>query len=132
MAGLGSQSPNQRESLSAVSSITGNSEYVFSTNHALNINATISPAALPSTAVNNQQIVTTSAVALPSGVITQGFVLQALSTNSVSVFAGGVGVTTATGIELPPGSAVSVLINNTNKIYVICASGSPVVTWLGS
>ncbi len=124
-------SPNQREVLYAVSSITGNAEYVTSTNHVLDTDSN-GGGGLPSTAVNNQQTVTTSAVALPSGTITEGFVLQALSTNSVSVFAGGVGVTTSTGIEIPPGAAVSVLVNNTNKIYVICASSSPVVSWLGS
>lgn len=37
MAGVGSQSPNQREGLSAVSSATSNNEYVYSTNHALNV-----------------------------------------------------------------------------------------------
>lgn len=42
MAGLGSQSPNQREGLSAKSSISSNNEYVYSTNHALNTTATIS------------------------------------------------------------------------------------------
>lgn len=130
--GIGSQTPNQREAFAAISSITGNAEYVYSTDHALDVNVTIGPTSLPSTVVNNQQVVTTSAVALPSGTITEGFVLQALSTNSVSIFAGGAGVTTATGIEIPPGAAVSILVNNTNKVYVICASGSPVVTWLGS
>jgi len=37
MAGRGSQSPNQREGLSAISSITGDNEYVYSTDHALNV-----------------------------------------------------------------------------------------------
>lgn len=36
-------SPNHREAISAVSSITGKDEYIYSTNHALNINATITP-----------------------------------------------------------------------------------------
>lgn len=40
MTGLGSQSPNQREGLSAKSSITGNNEYVYSTGHALNVSIT--------------------------------------------------------------------------------------------
>lgn len=44
--GLGSQSPNNREGLSAVSAITGNNEYVYSTNHALHVNATVTPVAL--------------------------------------------------------------------------------------
>lgn len=40
-------SPNQREGLTAVSSITGKNEYVFSTGHALNTTATIAGSALP-------------------------------------------------------------------------------------
>lgn len=44
--GSGSQTPNQREALGAISSITGNAEYVYSTNHALDVNATVSIGAL--------------------------------------------------------------------------------------
>lgn len=87
---------------------------------------------LPTVLINNQQTATTSAVALPSGILTQGVVIEALSTNTVNVFVGGSGVTTSTGIELPPGAAVSILISNTNLIYIRCASSSPVVSWVGS
>lgn len=99
--------------------------------HALLVSVS-SGGGLPTALVNNQQTVTGSAVALPSGTLTTGVVLEALSTNAVSVFVGGSGVTTGTGIELPAGAAVSIPVSNTNKIYVICASGSPVVTWIGS
>jgi|SRR5882762_7233099 len=92
----------------------------------------VTPAELPVALINNQQTATTSAVALPAGVLDVGVILGGLSTNTVSIFVGGAGVTTATGIELQPGASVSAAINNTNKIYIICASGSPVVTWLGS
>lgn len=87
---------------------------------------------LPTALVNNQQTVTNSAVALPSGALTQGVVLESLSTNTVSIFIGGSGVTTSTGVELAPGGMFGVAVSNTNKIFVICASGSPVLTWLGS
>lgn len=87
---------------------------------------------LPSTLVNGQQTVTTSAVALPSNALTQGVILESLSTNTVSIFIGGSGVTTTSGTELQPGASTSVAVSNLDVIYVICASGSPVITWIGS
>lgn len=88
--------------------------------------------ALPNSIVNGQQTVTASAVALPNKHLTQGVILEALSTNTVSIFVGGSGVTTSTGIEIQPGGAVSAAVNNLDIIYVVCASTSPVITWLGS
>lgn len=93
---------------------------------------TVSPAELPAALVNNQQTVTASAAALPSGTLTQGVILESLSSNTVSVFVGGAGVTTSTGYELQPGASVGIAVNNTDAIYVVCATGSPVVTWIGS
>jgi hypothetical protein len=96
------------------------------------VTAVASAAELPSTIQNGQQTVTTSAVALPTGALTQGVILESLSTNTVSIFIGASGVTTSTGIELLPGASTSVAVNNTNLIYVICASTSPVISWIGS
>lgn len=92
----------------------------------------LTAASLPAAMVNGQQTVTTSAVALPSNVLEVGVILEALSTNTVSIFIGGPGVTTATGTELQPGASTSAAIANMSGLYVICASGSPVITWLGS
>lgn len=39
MTGVGSQSPNHREGLSAVDRVTGDNEYVTSTNRRLDVNA---------------------------------------------------------------------------------------------
>ena len=96
------------------------------------VSATISPGSLPATLVNGQQTVTTSAVALPSGALTQGVVLEALSTNTVSIFVGATGVTTSTGYELQPGASIGIAVDNTNRIFVRCTSTSPVVSWIGS
>src|SRR6202008_942266 len=120
--GIGSQTPNQREAFAAISSITGNAEYVYSTNHALDINATISPASLPSTFKNGQATVGVAAAALPSNSLTVGVIIQALSTNTVSIYIGVTGVTTSTGFELQPGQATSVAVSNTNTIYAISGS----------
>lgn len=92
----------------------------------------VSPAELPSTIINGQQTVTTSPMALSTNALSEGIIIEALSTNTVSVFIGGSGVSTSTGIELQPGASVSAAISNVNKLFVICASGSPVVSWLGS
>lgn len=86
---------------------------------------------LASSIYDNQQTVTNTAAALSSQSLTQGIIIEALSTNTVSVFVGNSGVTTSNGIELPAGASVTLPINNANLIYVICASSSPVVTWIG-
>lgn len=98
----------------------------------VNAIVTIGPTTLPTALVNGQQTVTTSAVALPSGALTEGVIVEALSTNTLSVFVGGTGVTTSTGYELQPGASVGIAVDNASRIYVRCASGSPVVTWVGS
>ncbi len=87
---------------------------------------------LPSTLVNGQQTVTTTAAALPSKTLSQGVILESLSTNTVSIFIGDSSVTTSTGVELQVGAALSAAVSNLDVIYVICASSSPVITWLGS
>ncbi len=59
-----------------------------------------------------------------------GLVLYARAANSVSVFVGALGVTTSTGYELEAGKAVSLDIDDPSKIYVVCASSAPVVSWI--
>lgn len=161
MAGKGSQSPNHREALSAISSITGNNEYVYSTNHALDINVSIAGSpipvigattatvvaivdgsgnqitsfgggSVPSSFKSGQASVGTSAAALTSNVLTVGVIIQALSTNSVSVFIGGASVTTSNGFELQPGQATSIAVTNTNTIYAISGSASQGLCFVGS
>jgi len=101
---------------------------------ALLVGATVTVAAadLPTVVVSGQQTVTTSAAAMPTGARTQCVLLEALSTNTVSIFVGPATVTTSTGIEIQPGGLLSVPISDTSKLYVICASGSPVITYLGA
>jgi hypothetical protein len=89
-------------------------------------------ASLPSTIVYGQQTVTNTATALPNKVLTQGVILESLSTNTVSIFIGDASVTVGTGVELQIGAALSAAISNLDVLYVICASSSPVITWLGS
>lgn len=85
--------------------------------------------------VNGQLTATSTSAALPTNSLTQGVTIEALSTNTVSVFVGNSSVTassTTGGIELPAGAAVTILVNNTNLVYVITASSTGTITFVGS
>lgn len=73
----------------------------------------------------------TSAVQLQAGSIAakNGMLVQALSTNTASVFIGGSGVTTSTGYELVAGQAVPFTASNVNVLYVIGANNTDKVCW---
>lgn len=93
---------------------------------------TANPGALPGTVIAGQKAVTSTVSSLASNALTQGVIIEALSTNTVSVFVGTSSVTATTGIELLPGASTSVAVSNTNLIGVITASGSATVTFIGS
>jgi len=61
--------------------------------------------------------------------MTNGILVQALSTNTASVFIGGTGVTTATGFELQPGQAVPFTAANITSLYVVGSNTSDKVCW---
>lgn len=131
MAGIGSQSPNHQEGLSAVSSITGNNEYVYSTNHALEVNAsvTIETAEVIGTNANcytGQVTVNTTQVQLnaSSHALNNGIVIKALSSNAVNIIVGLTGVTATTGDIIEPGESRGYAVNNTNLLYIISASST--------
>ena len=77
---------------------------------------------------------TTSAVtavqlSASSTVPTNGLIIQALSTNTASVFIGNSGVTTANGFELTAGSSVTISPSNINLVYVIGSNATDKVCW---
>lgn len=86
----------------------------------------------PTTPVNGQATVGTSAAALASNSLTNGVIVQALSTNTVSIFVGVSGVTTSTGFELQPGQATSVAVTNTSSIFAISGSAAQGLCFIGS
>jgi hypothetical protein len=88
-----------------------------------------SPAA---TILSGQQAVTASAVALASNALARGLCVEALSTNTISVFAGPSGVTTSTGIEITPGASYCPAVANSNAIFVIASSTGASITWSGN
>lgn len=81
--------------------------------------------------VTGQQAVLATAAALPSNFLTRGISVEAKSTNTATIFVGGPGVTTATGLELPAGAAVTLQVANSNVVYVIAVATGQTVTWLG-
>jgi len=77
----------------------------------------------------NQQSVTTSAAALGTQATARGICVEALSSNTLSIFIGGSGVTTSSGLELPAGAAWCGPLSNSNLIYVIASATGQTVTW---
>lgn len=73
----------------------------------------------------------TTAVQLDASSIasTNGILVQALSTNTASVFIGGSGVTTSTGFELQAGQAVPFTCNNITNLYVVGSNTTDKVCW---
>lgn len=126
-----------RAGISGQSTITGKQEWLTSTNGNLNVNLSSLPALAAGTnaigtvgttpgAVNvNQKTVNTTAVQLSASATTptNGITVQALSTNSASVFVGGSGVTTSTGFELQAGQSVAFTCV-LNTLYIISVAST--------
>jgi hypothetical protein len=92
----------------------------------------ISALPLPGFVVSGQQAVTASAVALSNVTLTKGICVEALSTNSISVFIGPSTVSTTTGIELPAKASYCVSVSNANQLFVIASTTGASVTWSGN
>lgn len=86
----------------------------------------------PATVYTAQQTATSSAVALASQALVNGAVVTALTTNTVTVYVGPSGVTSSTGYPLTAGQSISFGVTNTNAIYIIAPTGSPVVAVAGN
>lgn len=77
-----------------------------------------------------QKTVNTTAVQISSSstIPTNGILIGGLSTNSASIFIGGSGVSTTTGVELPPGAIVP-FTANLNTLYIISAASTTDKIW---
>lgn len=105
----------------------GSTQATVNSDKTLNVRALATPQAI----ISGRQTITTSAVALPSGVYTNGIVLRALSTNSASVCIGPSTITTSNGYCLAPGEAISYGAANTNQLFVI-GTAADVIMWTGN
>lgn len=79
---------------------------------------------------SGQQAVTGTA-ALVTGISYGTVCIKALSTNTISVFLGGSGVTDATGMELAPDDAYCMPTNN-SPFFVIASTTGASVSWIVS
>ena len=70
---------------------------------------------------SKQQAVTGSAANLGTNTA-KSVCVKALIGNTINVYVGAVGVTTATGFELPPGLGTCLGVGNTNLLYVIAST----------
>ena len=61
--------------------------------------------------------------------IMNGLIVEALSTNTASVYIGGIDVDSNGGFELQPGQSTSLAINDISKVYVI-GNGSDKVSYI--
>ena len=87
------------------------------------------PFPLPSVVYNGQQAATGTAAALSAQILTNSIAIVALSSNTGTVYVGGVGVTTGTGYPLAPGQAIGYTIANANAVYIV---GTGTVAWTGN
>ena len=86
----------------------------------------------PSATININQTtsaVTATQLTASSIAMTNGVVIQALSTNTASVFIGNSSVTTANGFELTAGSSLTISPSNINLVYVIGANATDKICW---
>lgn len=83
------------------------------------------------TVINAQQAVTASAVALAT-TTSKNVCIKAMVANTINVFVGATGVTTSTGMELPPGVGVCLPVSNANLLFVIASTTGASVSWIGT
>ena len=82
-------------------------------------------------ALSGQQAVTASAVVV-SGTSYGTICIKALQGNTINVYVGGSGVTTANGMELTPGNAYCSPVANGNQFYVVASTTGASISWLVS
>jgi hypothetical protein len=111
----------------------GSDVRVVSTDSAGDVNVNIKSNVPPvgaSAFTSEQQAVTGSAANLGTNTA-KAVCVHALIGNTINVYAGASGVTTSTGMEIPPGQGYCWNVGNTNLIYVIASTtgASVSVTW---
>lgn len=102
------------------------------TTGAINVLAVSGTAALPTTLGYNQVTITGTATQLTTKALKVGVIVQAMSTNTASIYIGDSTVTASIGFELQPGQATSVAISNVNKLWAITAGTTQALCFIGS
>ena len=131
-------SPNNREALSAISSVTGKQEYLQSINGALI--ASTEGGGLPSAITTGQQKIAVTGTAVQviaaSTALVNGVIITANLNNAAVVTVGSSSVTntadgTGNGKVLQPGESTSVAVSDLNLLYVNGTAGDW-ISWIGS
>ena len=115
-----------------VGSPDGTNLYSLKVNADGSINTAGGNTGTPSATINIGQTtsaVTATQLTASSIAMTNGIVIQALSTNTASVYIGNSSVTTANGFELTAGSSLTISPSNINLVYVIGANATDKVCW---
>lgn len=83
------------------------------------------------TVLSNKKLVTTAGTRaqLPSNAIAS-ITIKALATNTGLIYVGGSNVSSANGLQLAAGDAVSFDMSNTNAVYLDSSVNGEGVTWL--
>lgn len=99
----------------------------------LPVSGTVNPTT-PTTVRNGQITVTTSGtrVALAGSTAVVAVVVQALSTNTGSIWVGDASVTVSNGFELQPGQSTGIAIDNLSKVFVDASTNGDKACFLGS
>jgi len=92
----------------------------------------VSSSATSNAITSFQATVSQTAASLPSGSLTNGIILMALSSNSGIIYVGGPGVSTANGLPLAPGAQTSLGVSNSNLVYIIGTNTSDKIAGLGN
>lgn len=83
-------------------------------------------------AVTSGQVAVTGTAAALGGGAAKNVCVKALNANVLTVYVGGSGVTTATGMELAASQAVCLPVNNSGNLYVIASSTGASVSWIAT
>jgi hypothetical protein len=78
-----------------------------------------------------QTTIGTTEVQLPAAACVKGVLVKALSTNTGIVYIGKTGVLATTGYELTAGEAVTIEVDNVNKLFAIADTADQKVSWIG-
>lgn len=80
---------------------------------------------------DTKTVPTVTATAIATTQAVHSVTIKALSTNTVAVFIGGTGVTTANGFELLAGESVSLDVSNLATVFCISGSASQNIRYIG-
>lgn len=90
----------------------------------------VDPQALTTLYNGTKTVPTVTAEVLASTQVIRSVTIKALSTNTVAVYVGATGVTTANGFELLAGESVTMDIANLATVFVISGSAAQVVKYI--